>query len=155
GPGILDDLVRRITDFERGIAVVHRVLIARDADHHGVKAFLHLVVGAQVQGGVAIAAPGRIAAPGAIQIVVYAPFAVGTDKVVRLYFTVEIETVSNPAGDLRLTRIFGGKRIDIGFDAALVSAIGQGAHPDAEPRAQRRSDLVDARRVGDIVGFLR
>src|SRR5436190_19594152 len=67
---VLDDIVRRIADFHHGVAVVPGVLVAGNPDHHGVEALLHLVVGAQVERGIAAAAPRRVAAPGAVQIVV-------------------------------------------------------------------------------------
>src|SRR6185437_477712 len=86
--GVLDDLVRRIADLDGGVAVVHRVLVARDAQDHGVEALLHLVIGAQIQGGIAIAAPGRIATPGPVKIVVDALLAVGTDEIRRLDLAV-------------------------------------------------------------------
>src|SRR4029079_9730660 len=80
----------------------HRILVAGNPDHHGVKAFLHLVVGAQVQSGVAIAAPGRVAAPGPIEIVVDTLFAGGTDEVAGLDLAVQVEAIADAAGDLRL-----------------------------------------------------
>ena len=152
---VLDDLVGRIADLQHRIAVVQRILVAGDADHHGVEPLLHLVVGAQVQGGIAIAAPGCIAAPGAIQRIVDAFLAVGTGEVRRLDLAVEIEAVADPPRHLGLAGILGGKGIDIGFDPLAPAAIGHRAVPNVKARQDRRLDLLQSRRAGNLVDLLR
>ncbi len=112
-PRILDDRVGRIADLDRGVAVVPGVLVAGDPDHHREQTLLHLVVGAHVQGGIAAAAPGRIAAPGAIEIVVDPFLAVGADKVAGLDFAVQVEAIADAAGDFRLARIVGRPGVHI------------------------------------------
>src|SRR6185369_10374219 len=151
---VLDDLVGGIADLDRGIAVVHRILVARDAKHHGVKAFLHLVIGAHIESGIAVAAPGRITAPGPIKIVVDALLAVGTDKIIGAHFAVQIEAITDTPGDLRLAGIVGGPGIHISLDAALVAAISDSAVPDAEICSLGRPYLIQPRRIGDPVDLL-
>jgi hypothetical protein len=94
---ILDDIVGRIADLQHRIAVIVGVLVAGNPDHYGVKALDHLVVGAQIQGRIAAAAPGRVTAPGAVEGIVYAPLAVGTDEIVGLDLAVQIEAVADAA----------------------------------------------------------
>jgi hypothetical protein len=57
-----------------------------------------------MQSGIAVAAPRRVAAPGAIEIVVDPLLAIGADEIIGLDLAVQIEAVTDPAGDLRLAR---------------------------------------------------
>ena len=117
-------MVRGIAHFKRHLVVIHRVLVARDADDHGVKSVQHLVVGALAEIGVpGRAAEGHDAAPGAIKGVVDALFAVGAGEAAGFDIAVQVETFGDVAGDLLHAGIGRGEGIDVAVDVAAEAAM--------------------------------
>src|SRR5262249_6065335 len=121
-----------------------------------VQALEHLVVRAQHERAVTVvAAPGRVASPGPVQLVVDTLLAVRADEIIGLDLAVQVESFADTAGDLRLAGIFRRQGIDVGLNVRVVAPIGGGGPPSNIIHAGAVAIQAIRRGIGEGFGFLR